>query len=130
MSRAIHIHLLLADDDERSAEIARMLLHSFGLAVDVVSNGAEAIERLKTQTYALVLMNIEMPVMDGLEATRHIRAAQAEGGIAPVPIIGMTAHTLLGDREKGFAAGMDAYITKPFSADTLRPLLTTYLGEV
>ncbi|MDC7684877.1 response regulator [Asticcacaulis sp. BYS171W] len=130
MPTSLYNHLLLADDDPRSAEIARMLLHSFGMAVDVVTNGADAIERLRHRTYDLVLMNIEMPVMDGLEATRRIREAQAAGDIAEVPVIGMSAHTLLGDREKGFAAGMDDYIPKPFTGDTLRRLLTAHLGEI
>lgn len=120
--------ILLADDDARSADIAVMILHNLGFSVDVVRTGAEALDYLRHNRCDLVLMNIEMPVMDGLDATRRLRDADTFGEMATLPVIGITAHSLLGDREKGLAAGMDGYITKPFSAATLQALLTRYLG--
>ena len=113
------MRLLLVEDHPPNILVARTFLEDFGYEVDVVGNGADAIARVKNTAYAAVLMDVQMPGMNGFEATQRIREYEQKSGAAPTPIIGMTAHALVGDREKCIEAGMDDYITKPFSPDEL-----------
>jgi CheY-like chemotaxis protein len=103
--------------------VALAFLQSFGFEADVASNGFEAYERAKTGRYAAVVMDVQMHGMNGLEAPRLIRSWQARTGAAHLPIIGMTAHALSGDRERCLEAGMDEYISKPFNPRQLEALL-------
>lgn len=112
--------VLLAEDNEIGQMVAVSLLRKAGIEVDVVGNGAEAVEAALRRDFDLVLMDVRMPVMDGLEATRRIRAAT--GPKARVPVIAMTAHAMRGDREACLAAGMDDHVDKPVDA---RRLLAT-----
>jgi signal transduction histidine kinase/CheY-like chemotaxis protein/HPt (histidine-containing phosphotransfer) domain-containing protein len=103
--------ILLVEDSQTNALVARTLLERKGARVDHVGDGAQALAALQQRPYDLVLMDVAMPEMDGIEATRRIRASA--GPQAGLPIIGMSAHALSGDAEACRAAGMDSYLTKP-----------------
>ncbi len=131
------VRILLVEDNATNQIVALGILKKLGLSGDVVSNGHEAIEVLKTQPYDLVLMDVQMPVMDGLEATRRIRSQEAEFSNQQVgsatrrelPIIAMTAHTMKGDRDRCLTAGMNDYVTKPISPWALAEALRRWLPE-
>ena len=109
--------ILLAEDGIVNQRVAVLMLESRGHAVTVVKNGREAVEAYKSGTFDLILMDVQMPEMDGLEATRTIRGM--ESGDARTPIIAMTAHAMRGDRERCLEAGMDEYLSKPIQAQLL-----------
>ena len=109
--------ILLAEDNIVNQKVAVALLQKVGHSVDVVDNGQKALERIKKGNYTLLLMDVQMPIMDGLEATRRIRAWEAEN--SHIPIIAMTAHAMKGDRERCLAVGMDDYISKPLDKRSL-----------
>jgi CheY-like chemotaxis protein/HPt (histidine-containing phosphotransfer) domain-containing protein len=96
------------------------MLDRLGLDYDFADNGVDALRRLASADFALVLMDMEMPEMDGVTATCHIRASEAERGAPRLPIIAMTANAMHEDRDRCFAAGMDGYISKPISLTTLQ----------
>jgi CheY-like chemotaxis protein len=106
------LHLLLVEDNSVNQKVAACLLHKQGHTFTLAQNGVEALEAIRRQQFDAVLMDLQMPGMDGLEATRQIRADEA-GGSRRLPIIAMTAHVMKGDRERCLAAGMDAYLPKP-----------------
>ncbi len=116
---AVHhpLRILLAEDNAVNQKLALRLLQQMGYRADVASNGIEAIECVARQTYDVVLMDVQMPEMDGLEASRRI-AARWQTGARP-RIVAMTANAMQGDREACLAAGMDDYITKPIRVDAL-----------
>ncbi|WP_156921451.1 PAS domain S-box protein [Desulfovibrio inopinatus] len=117
------LSILLVEDNEENVKVARALIGKLGHHVLAVPNGREAIEALKEATFDLVFMDLEMPVMDGLEATRRIRAGESGDAARQVRIIALTAHALTGYREKCIAAGMNSYLSKPFSFQELIGLL-------
>jgi CheY-like chemotaxis protein len=110
--------VLLAEDGVVNQQIVQRLLEMRGHAVTVVSNGREAWEAATRHPYDVVLMDIQMPEMDGFEATARIRAAE-QGSDRRTPIVALTAHAMRGDRERCLAAGMDRYLAKPFRPDQL-----------
>ncbi|MEQ8791148.1 MAG: response regulator [Pirellulaceae bacterium] len=112
------LRLLLAEDSLVNQKLAVGLLTRHGHEVVVVSNGLQAVEAAREDKFDAVLMDVQMPEMDGLEATRTIRAQQRKTGCR-VPIMAMTAHAMAGDRERCLAAGMDDYIAKPIRAEQL-----------
>jgi two-component system sensor histidine kinase/response regulator len=112
------LHILLAEDSLFNQKLAVALLEGQQHVVTVVNNGQEAVKSVASQSFDLVLMDVQMPVMDGLEATTQIRARERETG-AHVPIIAMTAHALKGDRERCLEVGMDGYVAKPIRAREL-----------
>jgi two-component system sensor histidine kinase/response regulator len=118
--------ILLVDDNSINQEVATEFLKEAGMVVTVASNGRECIEYLQHNTYDLVLMDIQMPVMDGLEATRWIRQ---HSQFKNLPIIAMTAHAMTGDREKSLAAGMNEHLTKPVDQDALYQILRNWIAE-
>jgi signal transduction histidine kinase/CheY-like chemotaxis protein len=118
--------VLLVEDSAINVEIASALLRDLGCAVVHAGNGEEAVERFREGRFDLVLMDCQMPVMDGFEATARIRAIEAEASAAAptrVPIVALTANSLQGDRERCLAAGMDDHLAKPFRRAQLRALL-------
>ena len=107
---------VLTEDNVVNQKVALMMLHNVGLRADVAANGLEVLEALDRQDYDVVLMDVQMPEMDGLEATRQI----ARKRVAQKPwIIAMTANALAGDREKCLRAGMNDYIAKPIKRQAL-----------
>ena len=123
------VSILLVEDNEVNQEIAGEFLHMLGADMDIASNGAEAVEKVKQTAFDVVLMDIQMPVMNGLEATRRIREHEAAAG-GHVPIIAMTANAMSGDREKSLAAGMDDHITKPIDINELEKALHRQLPKL
>ena len=119
--------ILLAEDNIVNQQVALGVLAKLGYRVDVVANGKEAVAALEIQPYALVLMDIQMPEMDGLEATRCIRSGKSNATNPNVPIIAMTANALQGDRKRCLEAGMDDYISKPFTKQSLIVALEKWL---
>ena len=107
--------ILLAEDYEPNILVAKTFGELFGYEVDVAENGLYAIKMMRTLPYDLILMDVQMPEMDGLQATRVIRQYERAAGKPPVPIIGMTAHALDSARDRCLEAGMDDYIAKPFT---------------
>ena len=122
--------ILLTEDNLVNQKVTLLQLRNLGYPADVAANGYEAIAALRRKSYALVLMDAQMPQMDGLEATRQIRAAQArgeEGFPSYLPIIAMTANAMTGDREACLEAGMDDYLAKPVRAEALAAALARHL---
>ncbi len=118
--------LLLVEDNQINQLIALELLQSVGFRVDVANNGQEALDMLGGKYYDLVLMDIQMPIMDGLTATRNIRKNPR---FARLPVIAMSAHAMVGDREKSLESGMNEHITKPISAEVLYATLDHWLDQ-
>jgi PAS domain S-box-containing protein len=123
------VRILLVEDNFTNRQVAEAILKKLGLRADAAVNGAEALKRLSETEYHLVLMDIQMPKMDGLAATRAIRAGEAGERARTIPIIAMTAHAMRGDREKCLEAGMDDYIAKPVTPDRLGELVEKWLAE-
>ena len=119
--------ILLAEDNIINQQVALGILKKLGLRADAVANGAEALKAIEAVPYGLVLMDVQMPEMDGLEAARRIREAGATAAGRRLPIVAMTAHTIEGDRERCLAAGMDDYISKPVSPRALAETLGKWL---
>ena len=113
--------ILLAEDNHINQKLAKTVVQNAGFMVDVVENGEHAIERLKRGKYNAVLMDIQMPELDGIQTTRKWR--KLEAGRERIPIIAMTAHALKGDRERCLEAGMDDYISKPLDSKELIKIL-------
>jgi PAS domain S-box-containing protein len=114
-SDARRLRVLLVEDDEVNLLCGERLLRRFGHDVTTARNGQEALEVLRGRSdMDLVLMDIQMPVLDGLQAVRTIRRAAPFAGVADIPVIALTAHAMAGDRDKFLAAGMDGYLSKPF----------------
>jgi CheY-like chemotaxis protein len=114
------LRILLAEDNAVNVKLALKLLDRMGYAADVAGNGFEVLDRLAAAAYDVVLMDVQMPDMDGLEATRRVRARWPEGGPR---IVAMTANAMEGDREMCLAAGMDDYISKPIRPEILAQAL-------
>jgi len=121
-------HILVAEDNEINQMYVVELLKDCGCTCDVASNGDEALVALQQKHYDLVLMDCQMPEMDGFTATREIRRRAANEQFPRIPVIALTANALKGDRERCLVAGMDDYLTKPLKAHLLRSMLGKYLG--
>jgi CheY-like chemotaxis protein len=118
----------LAEDSIVNQKLAVGLLEKYGHSVDVASDGQQALAALENASYDVVLMDVQMPECDGLEATQEIRRAESKTG-GHIPIIAMTAHAMKGDREKCLEAGMDGYVAKPVRAVELFGVLESVLLE-
>ncbi|MEZ0262216.1 MAG: ATP-binding protein [Alphaproteobacteria bacterium] len=121
--------LLVVEDYEGSRVVVGYILDELGYAYDIARNGNEALALWKERYYDLVLMDVQMPEMDGFAATKAIRAIEREKGLQPTAIIGMTAHALVGDKDKCREAGMDSYISKPIAEAELKGLILEYLKK-
>lgn len=116
------------EDNLTNQKAAKRFIEKSGYRVDVVFNGKEAVEVLKYSHYDLIFMDIQMPEMDGIEATKIIRNPESEVKNHNIPIIAMTAHALKGDRERMMNAGMDDYIAKPIRTKELAIVLERQLS--
>ncbi len=121
------IKILLAEDNEVNQYLAKTLLEEEGIEVDIANNGMEALELFEKNTYDLILMDVQMPYMGGVEATAKIRQHQAKSHI---PIIALTANALVGDAEKYISAGMNDYISKPFTREDLFRKIKNHTNSV
>jgi PAS domain S-box-containing protein len=122
--------ILLAEDNITNQQVALGILKKLGLRCDAVANGAEAVRALETVPYDLVLMDVQMPEMDGLEATRLIRDPRSAVRNHGIPVIAMTAHAMQGDREACLAAGMNDYLSKPVTPLALAEAMEKWLPTV
>jgi CheY-like chemotaxis protein len=123
------LRVLLADDNPVNCRLASIILERAGHTVDVVHDGLQAVEALGDRPYDVVLMDVQMPVMDGLQATARVRALE-DRRAAATPIVAITANAMRGDREACLAAGMDGYVTKPLSAASLLDEVGRHVGDV
>ncbi|MDO9118321.1 MAG: ATP-binding protein [Nitrospira sp.] len=125
--------VLLGEDNPVNQEIATLMLESLGCSVTVAQNGREVVDCAKKSRYDLILMDCQMPEMDGFEATRLIRTWEAElgGGTStqPIPIVALTAHATPGDRAHCLASGMSDYLSKPFTMEQLQRVVTSWLAQ-
>jgi CheY-like chemotaxis protein len=117
------LRILLAEDNPINQKVTVMMLAKMGYRADVVANGIETLHAMQQISYDVILMDCQMPEMDGYEATRRIRAREQEDGGSPVHIVALTAHAMQGDREECLAAGMDDYLSKPIRAADLQQAL-------
>jgi signal transduction histidine kinase/ActR/RegA family two-component response regulator len=118
--------ILLVEDEPINREIAQMLLEDVGLAVDIAENGREAVEKVSATRYHIILMDMQMPVLDGLDATRQIRQLPE---CATMPILAMTANAFTEDKDRCFAAGMDDFLSKPVKPEILYATLLKWLEQ-
>lgn len=122
------LRILLAEDHIINQRLAVALLSKHGHTVEIAANGREAVDQLAQRTFDIVLMDIQMPLLNGLEATAEIRRQEKSSG-HHVPIIAMTAHAMTGDRERCLAAGMDGYVPKPIDAAQLFAAIETLVPK-
>lgn len=123
VAKVSELAILVAEDDTTSGMVAASLLKKMGHRVVVVQDGKQALEELKQDSFDVVLMDVQMPTMDGVEATRAVRQGDAGAMNMDIPIVAMTAYAMLGDKDSFFEAGMDAYIEKPVDSNKLSSVL-------
>jgi signal transduction histidine kinase/CheY-like chemotaxis protein/HPt (histidine-containing phosphotransfer) domain-containing protein len=121
--------VLLVEDHPVNQKVAQKLLERLGLTVDVADNGEIALDKLRQRPYAMVLMDCQMPVLDGYSATRRLREIENEQGTPRIPVIAMTAHAMSGDRERCLQAGMDDYLSKPLDRQLLAQTLARWMQQ-
>jgi len=121
--------VLVVEDNVVNQIVAEGILQKFGLTVDIVANGLEAVTTLENIPYDLVFMDCQMPVMDGYEATRLIRASQSKVLNKNIPVIAMTANAMKGDKEKCLACGMNDFLSKPVSVAKLSEMIENWLKD-
>ena len=125
---ALGERVLLVEDNPVNRQVAQRLLSLAGIAFDSAENGKEAFDKMGAETYAAVLMDCQMPIMDGYTATRKRRQHEQANGLPHLPIIAMTANAMLGDREKCLDAGMDDYLSKPLNRALLESTLRNWMA--
>ncbi|WP_456394072.1 response regulator [Nitratifractor sp.] len=124
-----NLHILVAEDNPINQKLIRTTLEQFGAQVTLAANGAEAFELRKQNDYDLILMDIQMPVMNGMEATKEILHYEEVNRLKHIPIIALTANALAGDRERYIEAGMDNYLSKPINLVDLKNLIKLYHSQ-
>jgi CheY-like chemotaxis protein len=125
-SSASSFSILLAEDNPVNQKVAKRVLTHLGYQADIVNNGVEAIKAIAEKPYDLILMDIQMPEMDGLETTRYIRKQESESQLPPIAIVAMTANATDDDQNVCRDAGMSDYISKPIQIDKLKSMLQRY----
>ena len=120
--------VLLAEDNPINQKVACLMLAKIGYRVDVVANGHEVLDAVAQKDYAAILMDVQMPEMDGLEAARRIRADDSPARDPQIPIIALTAHAMDTDRQRSLDAGMDDHASKPIDSDTIAKILDRHIG--
>ncbi len=123
------MHALVAEDNVINQKLITKILNDYGVIVTLANNGEEAINLRKQNEYDIIFMDIQMPVMGGIDATKQILHFEKSSGLPHIPIIALTANALQGDREKYISAGMDNYTSKPINIDQIQFLLETYAPE-
>lgn len=123
----IDCELLLVEDNDINQMVAEEILAEYGFSIDICGNGQEAVGAVQNKKYDIVLMDIQMPVMDGLEACRQIRSLGGE--YLNLPILAMTAHAIKGDDNRSLDAGMNGHITKPFKKLDLLTAISEVVGK-
>jgi len=118
------LRILVAEDHLLSQKVIRGMLGKLGLDADVVGNGLEALAAVQEKQYDLILMDCEMPVMDGITATEKIREIEARANLPRTPVVALTAHVLQEQRERMQKAGMDQFLSKPVRKDAVQKLLS------
>ena len=121
------VKVLVAEDNEINQKLIRNVLEGFGLDVTIANNGEEAVQLRQENEYQMIFMDVQMPIMGGIDATQEILKYEARTQSDHIPIIALTANALAGDREKYLKAGMDDYTSKPINIDALKTLLKKYI---
>lgn len=121
--------VLLVDDNAINQLVAREMLISLGAEVACTADGEEALAALEAEPYDLVIMDVQMPVLNGLDATRQWRQREAERGSARLPIVALTANAMASDRERCLASGMDDYLAKPVRREQLAAMLKRWVAR-
>ncbi|MHA8072619.1 PAS domain S-box protein [Aquirufa ecclesiirivi] len=119
------VSILMCEDNEMNQRLAKTVIHNFGYQLDIANNGKEGIELLQKKDYDLVLMDLQMPEMDGYQATMYIRNEMK----SDIPIIAMTAHSLVGEQQKCFDIGMNGYVSKPYKQQELLQKIQEFIRE-
>ena len=122
-------HILLVEDNPVNQKVATSMLKKFGLEISLASNGFQALDAIKAQHFDLILMDCQMPELDGYEATRQIRQLEHSADLPHMPIIALTANAMSGDKEKCLDAGMDAYLSKPLRLTELKQAIDHWLSQ-
>jgi two-component system sensor histidine kinase/response regulator len=120
--------ILVAEDNAVNQQITRAILEKAGFSVDIASDGAELLRALQTAEYDLVVMDVQMPGMDGYQTTRAIR--NLDSAVRSIPVLAMTANAMSGDRERCLACGMNEYVSKPVHAAEMLSKIGTLLSKV
>ena len=124
-----NVHVLVAEDNLINQKLIQHVLHRLGIEVTIANNGKEALEKRMDKEYDMIFMDIQMPVMGGMEATANILSYERNHKKRHIPIVALTANALVGDKEMYLAAGMDSYLSKPIELEDLRELLQEYFEE-
>ena len=122
-------HILVTEDNIINQRLIQRILEDYGITTDVANNGLESFEKRRAKNYDLIFMDIQMPIMDGIEATHEILDYEEDEELPHIPIIALTANALKGDREKFLSQGMDEYIAKPIETAELLYILNKFLSE-
>lgn len=125
-SPVYHLRILMAEDNAINQRVGKLILKKAGYDVDLVADGSEAVEAHRNRPYHLILMDCQMPIMDGFEASRNIRDIS---GLCQPVIIAVTANALAGERERCLKAGMDDYLSKPFQAQQLISVIRKWVDN-
>ncbi len=123
-----NLHILVAEDNIINQKISVKILEKFGWRVTAVVNGQEVLDILNKQTFDVILMDDQMPVLDGVSATQVIRREEKQTGLH-LPIIAMTANAMAGDRERYLSSGMDGYVSKPIDRSLLYNEIVTLVSQ-
>lgn len=123
-----HRNILLVEDHESNALVVSILLEEEGLTYDIANNGLDALRKFKKTQYDVILMDIQMPELDGIDATRSIRKIEREEDLNPTPIIAMTAHVMERDKDQCLSAGMNDFLSKPFERQNLLQKISNFMN--